>query len=336
MHNLEESAEKKFGVLLVNLGSPKAASAAEIRKFLKQFLSDPRVIQRQGLIWQTILRLFILPFRPRKLIHSYQEIFSANGSPLIEISQQQAQGLRKSLNQYYATEIPLALAMTYGEPSIKQGLLELKTVGVDRVLVLPLYPQYSATTTAAVFDQIAANLKKCPHLPRLRMLNEYHTDPGYIRAVANSIRKHWQENSRGEKLLFSFHGIPQYYVDQGDPYAKQCEATTKKIVSELGLADDEWILCYQSRFGPTKWLQPYTIETVEQLAQTGVKSLDIISPGFAVDCLETLEELKIQNRDVFLQHGGEEFNYIPALNADPEHIQVLCDLIVANSKNWSN
>ncbi len=330
----EPGAQEKLGVLLVNLGSPDAATAAAVRKYLAQFLSDPRVIETNRFIWWFALHGIILRIRPSRAAKSYQKIWIDEGSPLVHISLLQTQALRKKLEQRFHGQVITDLAMTYGSPSIKNGLEALRQAGARRLLVLPLYPQYSATTTAAVFDQVSQVLQGWRWLPELRTINQYHDHPHYIQALADSIRQQWAKTSRSEKLLFSFHGIPQRYIDNGDPYFCHCQKTARLVAQALELETNDWQLVFQSRFGREPWLQPYCSLTLQQLASNGTKSVDIICPGFSADCLETLEEISMQNRDLFLQAGGEQFNYIPCLNESQAHIDALEKILDTHLCGW--
>lgn len=322
-----------YGVLIVNLGTPDAPTPKAIRAYLKQFLSDSRVVRIPKLLWYCLLYGFILPFRPRKTSHAYQQIWRAEGSPLRVISQQQAQGLGAVFTQR-GLSVPVVLGMTYGSPSLRDALLALRAQQIKRIVVLPLYPQYSATTTAAVFDQIAALLAKCPCLPELRFVLDYHQAPGYIQACVHSINEYWQTQGRPTRLLFSFHGIPQAYHLEGDPYPTQCIRSATLIAGGLGLREDEWQVSFQSRFGRAKWVEPYTLNTLRAWGAAGLSRVDVVSPGFAADCLETLEELNIQNRAAFVQAGGGEFHYIPALNDRADHLELLADLVEAQGVGW--
>lgn len=305
---------KQPGVLLVNLGTPSAPTAPAIRAFLREFLLDRAVVKIPRLIWWPLLFGVILPFRPRKLVHKYQSVWTPEGSPLLAISRQQRTALQAAL-----PDCRVALAMRYGEPAIAQGLREL--AGADPLILLPLYPQYSGTTTGTTFSALE-RLR-----PGFKGITDYHADPAYIAALAQSVRAHWSAHGRGEKLLMSFHGLPQRFVDEGDPYARQCETTARLLADALQLQPREWQRSYQSRLGRAQWLQPYTEATVRSLAQQDVKSLDVICPGFAADCLETLEEIALQTRDAFISAGGKQLRYIPALNDQPAHIAALAALI---------
>ena len=305
------------GVLLINLGTPEAPTASAIRRYLAQFLADQRVVELPRLAWLPILYGFILPFRPRRLAHAYQSIWTPEGSPLLAISRRQAEGLRARLGG-----VPVALAMSYGEPSIAMAMAELEAAQVRRLVVLPLYPQYSSTTTAAALDQVFDVLRGQRRLPELRTINSYHDDPGYITALAESVRRHWQAQGRGDHLLLSFHGLPQRNVDAGDPYHEQCQISARLLAEALQLPAGECTVAFQSRFGKLPWVQPYTQETIVKLAGQGLRKLDVICPGFAADCLETLEEVAIRYAEDFARGGGT-LRYIPALNDHGSHLDAL-------------
>ncbi len=328
------SSQGKCGILLVNLGSPAAPTALAVRKYLAQFLADPRVVETNRLIWWFALHGVILRIRPSRAAKAYQKIWTDDGSPLIHLSRLQTHALQNKFNQLFQGHVITDLAMTYGDPSIKSGLEALRRAGATRLLILPLYPQYSATTTAAVFDEVTRVLRHWRWLPELRFINQYHDHPEYIQALANSIRQHWQQQPRGDKLLFSFHGIPQRYIDNGDPYFCHCQKTARLVAEELDLNENSWQLVFQSRFGREPWLQPYCSITLQELPATGVKSVDVVCPGFSADCLETLEEISMQNRDLFLAAGGQQFNYIPCLNDSPQHIEALCEILTTNMSGW--
>jgi ferrochelatase len=326
--------QKKIGILLVNLGSPDAATPSAVRRYLAEFLADPRVIETNRFIWWFALHGVILRIRPPKAAKSYQKVWTENGSPLIHISKLQTLAIQKELDSRFQGQVITQLAMTYGNPSIKSGLETLRKAGVQRLLVLPLYPQYSGTTTAAVFDQITRVLQGWRQLPELRMINQYYDDPKYITALVNSIKKQWDENPRGELLLFSFHGIPLRYINNGDPYLNHCQQTADLVAEELGLQTDEWKLVFQSRFGREPWLEPYCSVTLQELPNAGIKSVDVVCPGFAADCLETMEEIQMENKDLFVEAGGKTFNYIPCLNDNDDHIDALCDILSTHMGGW--
>lgn len=317
------ATQRKTGVLLVNLGTPDAPTAGAIRRYLREFLSDPRVVELPRVLWLPILYGFILPLRPRKLAHAYASVWDAQGSPLLKIARAQTEKLRTALG----AEIPVALGMSYGNPSLASALAELDAQGVDRILLLPLYPQYSGTTTATVLERVFRELSKRRKLPELRTINDYHDHPGYIAALAQSVREHWQHAGRADHLLMSFHSIPQKYVDLGDPYDAQCKRSAALLAQALALASGEWSISFQSRLGTQPWLQPYTDKVLPELAAQGIRSLDVICPGFSADCLETLEEVAIRYCDDFLAAGGKSFRYIPALNASDSCVSFLGTLV---------
>lgn len=311
------------GVLLVNLGTPSSPNAPALRAYLREFLSDPRVVDLPRVLWYPILYGVILPFRAPRSAKAYQKIWTPQGSPLRVFSQ----ALASALAAHLAGRAQVALAMRYGAPSVASQLRAMRDAGVQRVVVVPLYPQYSVTTTASVMDAVQAANAELGASLTMRTIEEYHDDAAWIDAVAAKIREHRAKQTQPGHLLFSFHGIPQRCVDKGDPYARQCEASARAIAAALGLGEGDWSLSYQSRLGKAQWLTPYTDQTVRELAQRGVQHLDVVCPGFAVDCLETLEEIAIQNAGFFRQAGGQSLRYIPALNADPAHVAVLAALV---------
>lgn len=319
------------GVLLVNLGTPDAPDRASVRRYLKEFLWDPRVVEGSRLAWWLVLNLVILNTRPGRSAKAYQKIWTEQGSPLLCISRDQAQALQRQLGD----SIKVELAMRYGSPSIASALARLRDQGVRRLLILPLYPQYAAATTASIFDAVTEQLRTWRWLPELRFVNHYHDDPTYIAALADSVRRWRASHGSADKLLLSFHGIPEEYFHKGDPYFCECHKTGRLLATELGLQDDQWMLSFQSRLGPRKWLQPYTDQTLQKLAGEGVKSIQVLCPGFSADCLETLEEVAMENHDIFLQAGGERYQYIPCLNADPGHIAMLGGLAQRHMAGWA-
>lgn len=323
-----------LGVLLTNLGTPDAPTTAALRRYLGEFLWDPRVIEVPRPAWWLILHGIILRLRPRRSAKSYREIWTNEGSPLLSFARKQAHKIQVELSQHLAGPVKVELGMRYGNPSLRSALEKLYQANAQRILLLPLYPQYSATTTASTFDAIAEIFMKSRWLPELRMISHYHDDPGYINALADSIRVHQHQHGRTEKLLFSFHGIPEHYFLAGDPYHCECRKTARLVAEKLELKEDEWLVTFQSRFGPREWLQPYTDETLQSLAEAGTKSVSVICPGFSSDCLETLEEINIQYRARFTTAGGEKFTYIPALNDSPSHIRALTDLILRHVQGW--
>ena len=321
---MQDKKAKKLGVLLVNLGSPKSPSTGDVRQFLREFLGDPRVVNLPRPLWWIILNFLVLPFRPRKSAHAYQAIWTEQGSPLVVFTQQ----LADKLAARYANEnLLIDCAMRYGKPSLREKLHYFKNQAVDEILILPLYPQFSSTTTASIFDVVVEEFRNWRHMPSLHFLSNYYASPAHIQALADSIREHWQTQGQAELLLLSFHGLPAKLTEWGDPYFHHCQATGCLLAEQLGLQDKQWQLVFQSRFGRTEWLKPYCVEVLQDLPKQGVKNIDIICPGFAVDCLETLEEIALTNRDIFLAAGGESYRYIPALNASDKHVEVMIDLI---------
>lgn len=322
----------RTAVLLINLGSPDAPTKAALTPYLQEFLSDPRVIDLPRWQWLPILYGIILRTRPAKSARAYQKIWQKNGSPLLVITRQQVQALRNILPE----NIIVDYAMRYGNPSTASKLQELAQQGVERLLVIPMYPQYADATTASVFDGVAQALAKQRFIPELRMVRNWHDHPLYIQALAESIEQHFAIHGKPEKLLFSFHGVPKRYLLEGDPYFCHCHKTTRLVVQTLGLMPKDYQLVFQSRFGREEWLQPYADKTIEQLAKQGCKSISVICPGFTADCLETLEEMAIGNRALFLQHGGERYDYIAALNDTPAHIKLLACLVAQHTQGWEN
>ncbi|GAB2655163.1 ferrochelatase [Vibrio panuliri] len=315
---------KKQGVLLVNLGTPDEPTAPAVKRFLSQFLHDKRVVDTSRWLWCPILHGIILPIRSPKVAKLYQSVWMDEGSPLMVYSQRQAAKLADKL------DIPVALGMSYGNPSILSALQSLMEQGVQEVVVLPLYPQYSSTTTAAVSDALTLAFKQMAEIPAYRFIRDYHDHPLYIKALAESVRRSWQEKGQADYLICSYHGIPKRYADNGDIYPLHCQRTTQLLQQELGLRDDQIGMTYQSRFGREEWLQPYTDKTIEALPSKGIKSLDIMTPAFAADCLETLEEISEEVQHLFKQNGGEQFTFIPCLNDDDLHIEMMVDLLKQN------
>jgi ferrochelatase len=335
MNRVDATSPDTLGVLLVNLGTPDSPAPRDVRRYLKEFLWDPRVVELARPLWWLVLNLIILNTRPRRSAAAYAKVWTRAGSPLLVISRKLQQALQHELDSHSGSPVKVALAMRYGKPSIEAGLAELRAAGASRVLVISLYPQYSATTSAANFDGVAAVLRQWRALPELRFVNDYHDHPLYIRALADSVRRHQAEHGVPDKLLLSFHGIPQEYAAAGDPYPEQCRRTAELLVAELELPAERWVLSFQSRLGPKQWLQPYTDKTLEQLAAEGVKSVQVMCPGFSADCLETLEEVAMENRDVFLEAGGEHYGYIPCLNDHASHVGLFASLVNQHLQGWS-
>lgn len=323
-----------LGVLLINLGTPDAPTVPAVRRYLAEFLSDPRVVELPPPLWWPILHGLILRLRPRRSARSYRSLWTEKGSPVLVIAQRQAAALQKRLDSHLPGPVRVVLGMRYGKPSIASALAGLRAANAQRVLVLPLYPQYSATTTASGFDAVTAELSTWRRLPELRFVNQYHDEPGYITALAQSIRAYWAERGEFDRLLFSFHGIPRQYLLCGDPYGCQCRKTARLTAEALDLAPQRWQIAFQSRVGPKEWLRPYTDETLETWGREGIEKVHVICPGFAADCLETLEEIAVTNRDRFLAAGGREFGYIPALNDRADHLELLTGLVLRHSAGW--
>ena len=328
-----DSAER-IGILLVNSGTPSAPEPWAVRRFLARMLSDPRVVELPRALWLPILHGFILPFRPARVAHKYRRIWSQAGSPLLDFSEQLRAALTGTLAQRMLAPFSAELGMLYGEPAVPQALARLRESGAQRILVLPLFPQYCGATTGAAYDRVTAELRRWRWLPELRFVAEYHDQPEYIDALRTSVLEHWQAHGRTRHLLISFHGIPERNFHSGDPYFCKCQKTARLLAEELMLRDGEWSVSFQSRFGPAGWLKPYTSEVLAQLPGRGVRDVTVICPGFAADCLETLEEIAIENRDRFLRAGGQHFEYVPALNARPEHARFLAAHIARHCQGW--
>ncbi|EGG28920.1 Ferrochelatase, protoheme ferro-lyase [Aequoribacter fuscus] len=324
----------RVGVLLTNLGTPEAPTAKALRPYLKQFLWDPRVVEVPRPLWWLILNGIILRVRPKRSAAAYAEVWTDEGSPLLTHSLNQAKALQCALAEPYGDQVIVDVAMRYGQPSIGSVIDKMLSAGVRKLIVLPLYPQYSAATTGSTFDAIADEFKQRRWLPDFRFISHYHDHSGFIHAITNRIKAHWAEHGRTDKLLFSYHGMPQKYLENGDPYHCECHKTTRLIAEQLGLAPNEYLTTFQSRFGRDPWLQPYTDETLKALPQQGVKSVQIICPGFSSDCLETIEEIGGENCEYFLEAGGERYEYIPCLNAEPDHIELMRTLIEEQAKDW--
>ncbi len=324
----------RVGVLIANLGTPDAPEPGPLRRYLKQFLSDPRIVELPRLLWWLILHGVILNIRPRRSAAAYRKVWGEDGSPLLVHTRDLATGLRAALKERYGENVLVDFAMRYGSPSIESVLHSQLEQHVNRLLVLPLYPQYSGTTTGSTFDAVAADFTRRRVLPELRFLGSYYRHPAFILAQANKIRQHWAQFGRADKLIFSYHGEPKRYVDQGDPYQTECEETTRLIARTLELEQHQYMTAYQSRFGREEWLRPYLDETLTAFPGEGIVSVQIVCPGFAVDCLETLDEIALDNRDYFLRAGGERYEYIPCLNSDDEHIEALATVISDQLPGW--
>lgn len=322
-------------VVLVNLGTPDAPTAAALRRYLGEFLADPRVVETPRWLWRLILHGVILRIRPARSARAYATIWSEQGSPLLTGSRALAEALGAHLKQVLGSQAPVVeLAMSYGQPNLRVVLESLRARGLRRLLVVPLYPQYSGSTSASVFDAVSACLRRWRWLPELRFVTDYYREPSYVQALAQSVREHWQTHGRGERLMLSFHGIPKRYLIQGDPYFCQCQVTARLLGDALKLKSEELFVSFQSRVGREPWLQPYTDITLTEWGKAGVKTVDVICPGFAIDCLETLEEIAVQNAELFSHSGGGQLRYIPALNHQPAHVEALSILVQRQLGGW--
>ena len=317
----------KQGVILCNLGTPDAPQTAELRRYLKEFLSDPRVVEIPRLLWWIILNLIILRIRPRRSAALYRSVWTDQGSPLLIHSRAQVDGVQQILAEKYADKVPVVLGMRYGNPSIEAAIHKLTDMNVRHITVLPLYPQYSGATTGSTFDAVAKAFGKLRWVPELHFVSGYHQSPSYIDALCSSIRHHIEKQGRPDKLIFSYHGTPQRHLNNGDPYHCFCQQTTRLVRERMGLHEDQVLTSFQSRFGREPWLQPYTDKTLQTLPADGVKHIAVICPGFASDCLETIEEINIEGRKIFTDAGGEQFHYIPCLNDNSAHIEALAEIV---------
>ncbi|HHL1465620.1 TPA: ferrochelatase [Klebsiella pneumoniae] len=313
--------QTKTGILLANLGTPDAPTPGAVKRYLRQFLSDKRVVDTSRLLWWPLLRGVILPIRSPRVAKLYQSVWMEEGSPLMVYSHRQQQALAARL-----PDTPVALGMSYGSPSLASAVDDLLAQGVEHIVVLPLYPQYSCSTVAAVWDELARILAKKRAIPGISFIRDYAEHPDYIHALAASVRASFAVHGEPDLLLLSYHGIPQRYANQGDDYPQRCRDTTRELVSALGLPPERVMMTFQSRFGREPWLTPYTDETLKMLGEKGTKHIQVLCPGFAADCLETLEEIAVQNREIFLEAGGKQYEYIPALNADAAHIEMMVNL----------
>ena len=324
---IDQSAPEHLGVLLVNLGTPDSPTTEDVRRYLAEFLSDTRVVETPRLLWWFILNGIILRTRPKRSAAAYASVWTDEGSPLMRVSQRQVEALQQQLDSCLSQPAKVVLAMRYGNPSIAAGLDQLRQANANKVLMLPLYPQYCAATTASIFDAVTTELQSWRRIPELRFINHYQDHPTHILALADSVRAAWEQQEQPERLLMSFHGIPQDYADGGDPYPAECHTTASLLAAELGLEEEQWAISFQSRMGRKPWIQPYTDKTLKAWGKKGVKSVHVICPGFAADCLETLEEIAVENRDYFLKAGGQSYHYIPALNESADHIKVMAELV---------
>lgn len=323
----------RAGVLVANLGTPDRPDARALRKYLREFLSDRRVVEVPRPIWWMILNLFIVPFRSPKSAEAYRRVWTERGSPLLYYTQDLADAIAREFDREHP-RVNVYMGMRYGSPGIAEAIEQARRDNVQRLIVLPLYPQYSATTTASVFDGLATALKKIRWIPELRFITHYHYDEAWVEAVADRIRAHQERHGKPDKLLFSFHGIPKKYLLSGDPYYCECQSSARRIAARLKLDPDDWLVTFQSRLGKAEWLKPYTDQTLMNLAEQGVKRVQVVCPGFAVDCLETIDEIGVENKEEFEEAGGERLEYIPALNADADHARVLAELCWRHGQGW--
>jgi ferrochelatase len=330
--NTKGNSEKKIGILLTNLGTPERPDAASLRKYLREFLSDPRVVEIPRLLWLAILHGIILRVRPKKSAKLYQNIWSEQGSPLLLISQSQQRAVAAKLAEQFGDQVVVDLAMRYGELSIAKALKKFQAQGIAEIIVLPLYPQYAGPTTGSTFDAVVDEIKQWRWIPSLHFLSSYHDDELYIKALANSVREYINEHGTPDKLLLSYHGMPQQFLNWGDPYYCFCQKTSRLLAEQLALTSEtkqvELVTTFQSRFGKAQWLQPYTDDVLASLPKDGVKHVAIMSPAFSADCLETLDELERESRRVFMAAGGEDYHYIPALNDREDHINAITHLLL--------
>jgi protoporphyrin/coproporphyrin ferrochelatase len=326
---------ERIGILLVNSGTPAAPEPAAVRAFLARFLADPRVVEVPRALWLPLLYAVILPWRPARVAHKYRRIWSDSGSPLRDLTERLRTELAAVLAQCMLAPLQVEVGMLYSAPDVAAALGQLRAGGAQRLLVLPLFPQYCGATTGATFDQVSAALRRMRWLPDLQLVADYHDHPGYIEALRASVAAHWDAHGRTSHLLVSFHGIPERYARGADPYHQRCHATARLLADELLLQEGEWSVSFQSRFGPAQWLKPYTQAVLTAMPARGVREVSVVCPGFAADCLETLEEIAIENRAAFLRAGGQRFEYVPALNASAGHAACLADLIAQRCRGWT-
>ncbi len=329
----QHGSPSRLGVLLVNLGTPDSTEVKDVRRYLKQFLSDPRIVEVPRLLWWLILNGVILRIRPAKTAEAYKSVWDEKeGSPLLSISRKQTDALAAKMST--GLDADVVLAMRYGNPSVADAITRLREKNIRRLVVLPMYPQYSGSTVASVFDEVTAQLSKLRWLPECRFINQYFDEHTYIEALATSVEAHWQQHGKPQQLIMSYHGIPQRYRTKGDPYFCQCQATSRLLADRLQLTKDQFQVVFQSRFGKEPWLQPYCDETLKSLPAQGIKNIHVICPGFSADCLETIEEIEEENKEYFIEAGGKQFSYIPALNEQPMHIDMMKALIERHCKGW--
>jgi ferrochelatase len=330
----------RIGVLLVNLGTPDEPTTAAVRRYLYEFLTDPRVVEIPMIAWRPLLHGVVLRTRPKQSAARYRSVWTTDGSPLLAFSQQQSSLLRGYLGERIkalglpSDYCPVELGMRYGNPSIGSALAKLAAANVTRLLMLPLYPQYAASTTASAFDALAKHMARVRRIPALRLVDSFHDDPGYIKALARNVNDYWMKHGRPDHFVVSFHGVPRGTLDAGDPYHCQCQKTGRLLATELGLEAGQWTLSFQSRFGRAQWLTPYTSNVLTELGRAGTGRVDVFCPGFVADCLETLEEIAIEGRELFTRAGGKELRALPCLNAHPAWISALTDITLAHLQGW--
>ena len=333
MDGFKEKYRNKIGILLTNLGTPDAPTKKDVKKYLNQFLMDRRVVDLNRLLWIPILKLIILRIRPKKSAKLYKSIWTKDGSPLLSITKKILTKLQSQIDDQDCEYI-IDIGMRYGNPSISDALNNFKDNNISKILIFPLYPQAGSPTTSSTFDFVSKVLKEWPWVPELRFINGYHDNSDYIKAISKTIEKSYEENGRPEKTIISFHGMPKRYLDMGDPYYCFCHKTARLVSEELKLKDSEYTMAFQSRFGREEWLQPYLDDVIQTYAQEGIKKVHIISPGFSADCLETLEEINIQYKKLFIKYGGEALHYIPCLNDNDSHILMMKNIIINQTKGW--
>jgi len=332
--NYQHGDQLKVGILLANLGTPDAPTPKALRSYLGQFLMDRRIVEIPRFIWCWILHCIILVVRPKKSAEKYAQIWMKEGSPLFVHSQKQAQLLRGFLSQKVKSPFVVELGMSYGNPSMKSAIENLKAQHCDKILLFPLFPQYAASSTAAVYDAVWKVLLKMRNVPAIRTVRHYHDHPAYIKALASSVNDYWMINGRPDQLVMSFHGVPRFHLDKGDPYHCECHKTARLLAESLGLTKDKYQVAFQSRFGKQEWLKPYFANTLEALGKAKISRIDVICPGFSSDCLETLEEIAIEGKHIFQSNGGGDYNYIPALNENDAWIHAMTEIAVENLQGW--
>ena len=330
----DQPGPPELGVILVNLGTPESPETSSVRRFLRQFLSDPRVVELPRPVWWLILNCVILVIRPSRSAHAYQQIWTPEGSPLMVNTNAQVEKLTESLSRHGMSNAHVVCAMRYGEPSLMSVMKEFGGLGIDRIVIIPMYPQYSGSTVGSVFDDLGMCTAQLRRVPSIRFVNGYATCERYIDALRQSVEDHRARKGRADHLVMSFHGLPQKMCDDGDPYYEQCKETGRLLADALNLEPGQWTICFQSRVGRQKWLTQYADEVLAKLPAQGIGSIEMICPGFSVDCLETLEEVNIGYRKLFLESGGESFEYIPCLNDQPGHVEMLVEIIKDMASDW--